>query len=162
MLKDSPDYDDVIKACVPMFHDAEIWDAIKVHITDPSASARQATTGEMRRSDGSLLTYITNPLPDGNTLTAFADVTATRRVESALRDRAEAFEAADRLKTEFVRNVSYQLRSPADDHLRLRRIAGDPAQRRPDRAPGRSRAGDPVRVRPSQQADREHPRSGLD
>jgi len=39
-------------------------------------------------------------------------VTATRRVESALRDRAEAFEAADRLKTEFVRNVSYQLRSP--------------------------------------------------
>ena len=28
------------------------------------------------------------------------------------RERAEAFEAADRLKTEFVRNVSYQLRSP--------------------------------------------------
>ncbi len=112
LLKDTPDYDDVIKACVPLFHDADIWDAIKVHITDPSAAARQPTTGEMRRSDGSLLTYITNPLPDGNTLIAFADVTATRRVESALRDRAEAFEAADRLKTEFVRNVSYQLRSP--------------------------------------------------
>ena len=112
LLKDKPDYDDVIKACVPLFHDADIWDAIKVHITDPSAAARQPTTGEMRRSDGSLLTYITNPLPDGNTLIAFADVTATRRVESALRDRAEAFEAADRLKTEFVRNVSYQLRSP--------------------------------------------------
>ena len=59
-----------------------------------------------------MLTYLTHPLPDGNTLIAFADVTATRRVESALRDRAEAFEAADRLKTEFVRNVSYQLRSP--------------------------------------------------
>jgi signal transduction histidine kinase len=43
---------------------------------------------------------------------AFADVTATRRVETALRERAEAFEAADRLKTEFVQNVSYQLRSP--------------------------------------------------
>ncbi len=112
LLKDTPDYDDVVKACVPLFHDADIWDAIKVHITDPSAAARQPTTGEMRRSDGSLLTYITNPLPDGNTLIAFADVTATRRVESALRDRAEAFEAADRLKTEFVRNVSYQLRSP--------------------------------------------------
>lgn len=112
LLKDTPDYDDVVEACVPLFHDAEIWEAIKVHITDPSAAARQATTGEMRRSDGSLLTYITNPLPDGNTLIAFADVTATRRVESALRDRAEAFEAADRLKTEFVRNVSYQLRSP--------------------------------------------------
>ena len=112
LLKDQPDYSAVIEACVPLFHDVEIWDAIKGHITDPSARARQSTTGEMRRSDGSILTYLTHPLPDGNTLIAFADVTATRRVESALRDRAEAFEAADRLKTEFVRNVSYQLRSP--------------------------------------------------
>ncbi|KCZ52998.1 sensor histidine kinase [Hyphomonas pacifica] len=111
-LKDQPDYADVIEECVPLFHDLEIWDSIKGHITDPSARARQSTTGEMRRSDGSILTYLTHPLPDGNTLIAFADVTATRRVESALRDRAEAFEAADRLKTEFVRNVSYQLRSP--------------------------------------------------
>ncbi len=111
-LKDNPDFTDVIEACVPLYHDVEVWDAIKGHITDPSAAARQSTTGEMRRSDGSILTYITQPLPDGNTLIALADVTATRRVESALRERAEAFEAADRLKTEFVRNVSYQLRSP--------------------------------------------------
>ena len=111
-LKDQPDYDAVIEECIPLFHDTEIWAAMKSHITDPSAKARQSTTGEMRRSDGSLLTYLTHPLPDGNTLIAFADVTATRRVESALRERAEAFEAADRLKTEFVRNVSYQLRSP--------------------------------------------------
>ncbi|KCZ92793.1 sensor histidine kinase [Hyphomonas johnsonii] len=112
LLKDQPDFSTVVEACVPLFHDTEIWDAIKGHVTDPSARARQSTTGEMRRSDGSILTYLTHPLPDGNTLLAFADVTATRRVESALRDRAEAFEAADRLKTEFVRNVSYQLRSP--------------------------------------------------
>ncbi len=111
-LKDSPDYSDVISACIPLFHDAETWEAIKLSITDTSARSRQSSTGEMRRADGSLLTYLTHPLPDGNTLIAFADVTATRRVESALRDRAEAFEAADRLKTEFVRNVSYQLRSP--------------------------------------------------
>jgi signal transduction histidine kinase len=111
-LKDQPDYDAVIEECIPLFHDTEIWAAMKSHITDPSAKARQSTTGEMRRSDGSILTYLTHPLPDGNTLIAFADVTATRRVESALRERAEAFEAADRLKTEFVRNVSYQLRSP--------------------------------------------------
>ncbi len=111
-LKDSPDYTDIIEDCIPLFHDREVWDAIKGHITDPSAKARQSTTGEMRRSDGSLLTYLTHPLPDGNTLIAFADVTATRNVEKALRERAEAFEAADRLKTEFVQNVSYQLRSP--------------------------------------------------
>lgn len=111
-LKDSPDYDDIVDACVPLFHDKDIWNAIKGHITDPSSKARQSTTGEMRRSDGSIITYLTHPLPDGNTMIAFADVTATRRVETALRERAEAFEAADRLKTEFVQNVSYQLRSP--------------------------------------------------
>ena len=66
----------------------------------------------MPRSDGTTLTYLTHPLPDGNTLIAFADVTATRKVETALKERAEAFETADRLKTEFVQNVSYQLRSP--------------------------------------------------
>ncbi|MEL6244008.1 MAG: ATP-binding protein [Pseudomonadota bacterium] len=112
MLKKEPDYADIVDACIPLFHDRDTWNAIASCITDPSPASRQPTTGEMRRSDGSTLTYLTHPLPDGNTLIAFADVTATRRVESALRERAEAFEAADRLKTEFVQNVSYQLRSP--------------------------------------------------
>ena len=112
LLQNDPDYGDLVEACVPLFHDRVIWDEIRRHITDPTDQARQPTAGEMRRSDGSILTYLTHPLPDGNTLIAFADVTATRRVESALRERAEAFEAADRLKTEFVQNVSYQLRSP--------------------------------------------------
>ena len=110
LLKDEPDYDDIADFCVPLFHDRDTWSAIKAHITDPGA--RQETTGEMRRSDGSILTYVTKPLPDGNTLIGFADVLAQRSVETALRDRAEAFETADRLKTEFVKNVSYQLRSP--------------------------------------------------
>ncbi len=111
-LQDGPDYDQIVEACIPLFHDRVIWSAIKGHVTDISPAARTETTGEMRRSDGTVLTYLTHPLPDGNTLIAFADVSATRRVESALRERAEAFAAADRLKTEFVQNVSYQLRSP--------------------------------------------------
>lgn len=112
LLEGEPDYADIVEACVPLFHDRNVWDEINGRITDLSREARKPTTGEMRRSDGLVLTYITHPLPDGNTLIAFADVTARRRVEGALRERAEAFEAADRLKTEFVQNVSYQLRSP--------------------------------------------------
>ena len=112
MLRDGPDYDAIVEACIPLFHDRVVWSAMKGHVTDISPAARTETTGEMRRSDGTVLTYLTHPLPDGNTLIAFADVSATRRVESALRERAEAFAAADRLKTEFVQNVSYQLRSP--------------------------------------------------
>lgn len=112
MLRDGPDYDAIVEQCVPLFHDRAVWTSIKGHVTDISPEARKETTGEMRRSDGTILTYLTHPLPDGNTLIAFADVSATRRVEGALRERAEAFAAADRLKTEFVQNVSYQLRSP--------------------------------------------------
>ncbi|MBU6372262.1 MAG: HAMP domain-containing histidine kinase [Alphaproteobacteria bacterium] len=106
------DIERLIDLCTPLFHETETWARLKGRITDPSPDARQEDRGEMRRSDGSIVSFISRPLPDGATLVAFLDVTATRRVEEALRDRAEAFEAADRLKTEFVENVSYHLRTP--------------------------------------------------
>jgi signal transduction histidine kinase len=105
-------FDRLTELALPLFHDRASWTQIKARITDPSPAARQEYRGEMARSDGTIITFLSRPLPDGATLIAFLDVTATRNVEQALRDRAEAFEAADRLKTEFVHNVSYQLRTP--------------------------------------------------
>jgi signal transduction histidine kinase len=52
------------------------------------------------------------PLPDGNALFTMLDITDSRRIERALRDRAEALEAADKVKTAFVANMSYELRTP--------------------------------------------------
>ena len=40
------------------------------------------------------------------------DVTDSRRIETALRERNEALEEADRTKTAFVANMSYELRTP--------------------------------------------------
>lgn len=105
-------FDRMVAACEQKFHDPAVWAQVRARITDPSPEARTEYRGEMRRSDGTVLKFLTRPLPDGATLVAFQDITADRRVEEALRERAEAFEDADRLKTQFVENVSYQLRNP--------------------------------------------------
>lgn len=105
-------FDRVVEICQPLFHDRGAWTQVRARITDPSPEARTEYRAEMRRSDETVLKFLTRPLPDGATLVAFQDITADRRVEDALRERAEAFEAADQLKTQFVENVSYQLRNP--------------------------------------------------
>ncbi|MEC9250503.1 MAG: ATP-binding protein [Pseudomonadota bacterium] len=111
-LEGQPFFDDVAETCAVLFADDRVWTDIKGRVTDPSPQARKQVTGEMRRSDERVLTYLTRPLPDGATLICWDDVTDSRRIEEALRERAEALEASERIKTEFVEHVSYQLRTP--------------------------------------------------
>ena len=86
------------------------WQDIKFGVTGIEAK-RKAHEGRMNQ-DGRVLRYRAVPLPDGNALLTFTDVSDAAKAEQALRERAEALEAADRLKNSILANVSYEVRTP--------------------------------------------------
>ena len=73
---------------------------------------RKQRSGRVALKDGRHYEFAAVPLPDGNALFTMLDISDSRRIEAALRDRNEALEEADRVKTAFVANMSYELRTP--------------------------------------------------
>jgi signal transduction histidine kinase len=90
--------------------DTAAWDEVKYSVTRLDGQ-REAVAGKISTADR-ILQFTAVPLPDGNTLLTFSDITDSDRMERALRDRADALEAADRLKNMFLSNVSYEIRTP--------------------------------------------------
>lgn len=92
-------------------HYADDWEKYKQSFI-AELLTREVRHKRIDRTDGTLIDSVVVPLPDGASLITFYDVTDSILVERSLRERNEALSEADRLKTEFLANVSYELRSP--------------------------------------------------
>jgi signal transduction histidine kinase len=124
-LREQPHIETVESWCRPLFDDALTWRALREAITAIGNRAQVAL--KLERKDGSVLTCMTMPLPDGATMLTFQDITDTENVERALRERNEALEAADQMKVDFVHHVSYELRAPLTTIIGFAHFLSDPS-----------------------------------
>ncbi len=128
-LREGPAMGAVIDAFRGFFDDDAIWArhrAVMLTALDADRT-RAAQQGRVVRKDGSVLEFISVPLPDGGVLFCYNDVSAPERVAQALRGRAEALTATDKLRSEFITSVTAELEGPARSIAQLaEKLRGTP------------------------------------
>lgn len=128
-LREGPVMGAVIDAFRGFFDDDTVWTrhrAVMLAALDADRT-RAAQQGRVVRKDGSVLEFISVPLPDGGVLFCYNDVSAPERVAQALRGRAEALTATDKLRSEFITSVTAELEGPARSIAQLaEKLRGTP------------------------------------
>lgn len=115
MLEAEPHVAELVEAHRPYFEGgaerASAWPEVRERLL-ALFNTRAPQSGRVERLDDSIVDFASVPLPDGAMLVTWLDVTDSARVERALRERNEALAAADLLKSEFIANVSAEVRKP--------------------------------------------------
>lgn len=99
------------KALDDRLADPPAWSRIVEAITGFD-DTRGDLSGQLDTMDGKIVDWGLVRLPEGQTMLAVVDMTATVNVERALKERNEALVQADTLKNRFLQHVSYELRAP--------------------------------------------------
>lgn len=110
-LAGQPHVAKVVDLVSKFFSNRKDWPLLRERIISEVAE-RELRNLRIERSDKRVIDVAAIPLPDGGRLFKYTDVTDSINMERALRERNEALMAADRLKSEFIANVSYEFRTP--------------------------------------------------
>ncbi len=110
-LSTQPHLADVVEKTKPYYVYDGTWSDFKEKLI-ANTMKREIRQLMLETSDGKYLSANFVPLPDGATLITYYDVTDAINAERSLREKNQALEEADRLKSEFLANISYELRSP--------------------------------------------------
>lgn len=101
----------IAEICKPSHDAADGWAHFAAIITGYDEE-RQTHDGRLELQSGLVLDYAIVPLPNALMMLTFVNVTDSAKVERALTEKNDALQKADALKNDFVKHVSYELRSP--------------------------------------------------
>ncbi|MDR1361613.1 MAG: PAS-domain containing protein [Holosporaceae bacterium] len=97
-----------MKACIDYGED---WESF-LETSISNFTDRIAKSGKLAKMDGSIVLFSYIPLPDGAHMLSYSDVTDAQKVETAVREKDQALEAAQKLRYEFIHGISTELREP--------------------------------------------------
>jgi signal transduction histidine kinase len=123
-LATGPHVADIVRTCRREGDDDTRWSRFTACVAGLDET-RSSVADRMERAGGRVIDYATVPLPDGQTMVTFVDVSDTVKVERALVERNEALLAADSLKNAFIQHVSYELRSPLTNIIGFTQLLTD-------------------------------------
>jgi adenylate cyclase len=85
---------------------------IEAEVRRLTAEVAQQRTFERSRPDGTVLEIRHNPLPDGEIVIMYSDITERKHYEETLTAARDAADEANQTKSSFLANMSHELRTP--------------------------------------------------
>jgi signal transduction histidine kinase len=110
-LLEEPDIDEAIDRATHLKGLTEQRQALQMQMR-AMVNNRRPVDGELALQNGRYLSYSGTLLPDGSALLTLIDTTDTRTKQKALEDSNAALARFDEMRSRFIENTSYELRTP--------------------------------------------------